>query len=299
MDAAALARLAAAQRGLFTRAQARACGYSAYQIRRRLERGEWCAVLGPVLVSTGSGVPPRDIAAHLAVPGSVLAGPSAARLHGIPVPAAAPCLLVRPGTHVDWPGIRGLRDPVQPTDVTRFGRLLVTTRPRTVFDCVRVLPDPAALDLLDRALQQRWTTLDDFVARVHAFVGRRGAARMARMARVAGSRARSAAERVAVRLLRQAGLTGWRPNVEIRDRSGALIGIGDIVFGQAHVVIEVDGRAHHVTPEQFERDRARQNRLVAEGWTVLRFTWRDLTRRPGHVVELVRRMIAISCGMGE
>jgi very-short-patch-repair endonuclease len=56
-------------------------------------------------------------------------------------------------------------------------------------------------------------------------------------------------------------------------------------------VIEVDGRAHHTTPDRFERDRERQNALVAAGWTVLRFTWRDLTTRPSAVVATVRRML--------
>jgi very-short-patch-repair endonuclease len=38
------------------------------------------------------------------------------------------------------------------------------------------------------------------------------------------------------------------------------------------LVIEVDGWAYHRTPDRFQRDRERQNRLVAAGWTVLRFT---------------------------
>ena len=46
-----------------------------------------------------------------------------------------------------------------------------------------------------------------------------------------------------------------------------------------------------VTPERFQRDRSRQNRLVAAGWTVLRFTWRDLVERPGYVVRTIRDVI--------
>lgn len=72
-------------------------------------------------------------------------------------------------------------------------------------------------------------------------------------------------------LLRSGGITGWEANVPIRDHEG-LIGVGDIVFRRAKVVIEVDGWAFHVSPAAFQRDRARQNRLVAAGWTVLRFT---------------------------
>ncbi len=71
-----------------------------------------------------------------------------------------------------------------------------------------------------------------------------------------------------------------------------MIGVGDVVFEAHRVVIEIDGRAYHVTADRFERDRERQNRLVAAGWTVLRFTWRDLTERPRYVIDTVRAILA-------
>ncbi len=91
-------------------------------------------------------------------------------------------------------------------------------------------------------------------------------------------------------ILRSGQITGWKANVEIRDADG-LIGVGDVVFDRARLVLEVDGLAFHTTPEQFQRDRERQNRLVAAGWTVLRFTWRDLTTRPAYVLASVRRVL--------
>ena len=89
-------------------------------------------------------------------------------------------------------------------------------------------------------------------------------------------------------LLARAGITGWVANAPIHDATGSLIGVGDLVFLAERVVVELDGRAYHVTPDRFERDRHRQNRLIGDGWTVLRFTWRDLTRRPGYVTATVR-----------
>ena len=44
--------------------------------------------------------------------------------------------------------------------------------------------------------------------------------------------------------------------------------------------------------ERFQRDRTRQNRLVAAGWTVLRFTWNDLRDRPNGVIAEIRAVIA-------
>lgn len=287
-----LATIKANQAGLFSRDQARACGYSPYQIRRRLDACEWQRVLGPVLAVAGVHITAhlRDRAAQLAVSGGVLAGPSAARRHGITTRDATTYLLVDPNYHYYLPGVRFLRDDLPECDLTMIDGVLLTDRVRTVFDCLRVLPEPDALEILDRALQQKWITPETLAGRVHRFAGRTGAKRLAKFSRLAGSGARSAAERMAVTLLRASNVTGWRANVEIHDERG-LIGVGDIVFEPARLVVELDGQAYHVAPAQFQRDRQRQNRLVQAGWTVLRFTWQDLTRRPQHVVETIRAVL--------
>jgi very-short-patch-repair endonuclease len=106
---------------------------------------------------------------------------------------------------------------------------------------------------------------------------------------------RSAAERVTTDLLRRGGIGGWLANQPIHDGRG-LIGIGDIVFEAIKLVVELDGRAFHVTPEHFQRDRRRQNRLIAAGWTVLRFTWWDLTERPDDVLAQIRAAVARLAG---
>ena len=112
--------------------------------------------------------------------------------------------------------------------------------------------------------------------------------RLRRLLDQAASGTRSVAERRLARLLQAAAITGWRPNVGISDAAG-LIGVGDFVFEHLRLILELDGWAFHTSPDRFQRDRSRQNRLVAAGWTVLRFTWRDLIERPDHVVNTVRR----------
>ena len=76
MNERRLGRLAARQLGLFTRTQAVDCGYSDFQIRRRLARDEWQQVCGSVLAFRGRQLtaPVLAAATHLAVPGSVIAG---------------------------------------------------------------------------------------------------------------------------------------------------------------------------------------------------------------------------------
>jgi very-short-patch-repair endonuclease len=80
-------------------------------------------------------------------------------------------------------------------------------------------------------------------------------------------RAASDAERKMIVLLRDAGLTGWRMHYPL---DGYEL---DFAFPEQ----QVDGWAWHHDAEAFRRDRQRQNALVLVGWTILRFTWHDLT----------------------
>jgi very-short-patch-repair endonuclease len=59
----------------------------------------------------------------------------------------------------------------------------------------------------------------------------------------------------------------------------------DFAWPAVLLAAEVDGYAAHGGRHQFQRDRDRQNALVAQGWTVLRFTWADVVRRPAGVAR--------------
>jgi hypothetical protein len=53
------------------------------------------------------------------------------------------------------------------------------------------------------------------------------------------------------------------------------------------LVVETDGHEHHGTRAAFERDRARDQALVAAGWTVLRFTYRQVLEEPARVRDVL------------
>lgn len=57
------------------------------------------------------------------------------------------------------------------------------------------------------------------------------------------------------------------------------------------ILVEVDGYEFHRGREAFEKDALRANRLRAEGWTVLRFTWRMVTERPDEVAQMIRKTL--------
>lgn len=289
-DRDALDEHAARQHGLFTRTQALACGFSQYRIRARCRCGDWVVVLRDVFADRGLPLTPqaRDVAAQLALPGSVLAGPSAARWHGMQVASE--------DTFVVGAGRRRLRrvhtlpETVAAQDICFFSEVCVTTLDRTVFDCLRLLPDAAALKLLEEALQRGWTSTAQLSQRLRDATSRHGTPRLIRLLQEAAHGSRSASQRLATRLLQRAGVWGWYTNEPVSDRWG-LICIGDIVFAEAMLVIELDGAAFDPDGERAQRDRERYRRLAAAGWTVLRFTWIDLTTRPGEVIAEIRSLL--------
>jgi very-short-patch-repair endonuclease len=115
--------------------------------------------------------------------------------------------------------------------------------------------------------------------------GRHGSPAARRLLHAASDGARSEAERLLVKLLRDAGITGWKANYPL---GGYKI---DVAFPKQKVAIEVDGWAFHSDPEAFAIDRKRQNAIALLGWQVLRFTWLDLTEYPQRVIAEIRRAI--------
>lgn len=51
---------------------------------------------------------------------------------------------------------------------------------------------------------------------------------------------------------------------------------GDAIWPRERVVVELDSWRSHGRRVRFETDRARDRRLLAAGWRVLRVTWRQL-----------------------
>jgi very-short-patch-repair endonuclease len=58
------------------------------------------------------------------------------------------------------------------------------------------------------------------------------------------------------------------------------------------LVVELDGRASHGTRRAFEKDRERDRLLMAEGWRVVRVTWRQLRDDAPAVAADLRRLLA-------
>lgn len=148
-------------------------------------------------------------------------------------------------------------------------------------------PDGAAL--LDRALQVR-VGFAEVRAAHYRTLGTRGSERAGELLRAAADRSAAASERLFIGLLKKAGLHGWRVNYPWNPADGSTT--IDVAFVREFLAIEIDGWAWHHQPGRFQRDRRKQNDLTRAGWTVLRFTWFDLTNRPADVIRDVQDAIA-------
>ncbi len=171
--------------------------------------------------------------------------------------------------------MKARRRDLSSRDVVERDGLRVTALPLTVVEAaVRRGGGPK---LMDTALQRHVELAQLWRAHLRN-KGRHGSPAARRLLRAAQDGARSEAERLLVKLLRDAGFTGWKTNHPV---GGYKV---DVAFLPAKVAIEVDGWAFHTDSEVFQIDRNRQNVIALLGWKVLRFTWLDLTAYPRRVI---------------
>jgi hypothetical protein len=292
--------VARSQDGLVTLAQACSAGLSARGARHRVEDGRWeRAQAGVFRVATAPRSWTQDLlAACLAAgPGAVASHRAAAALWQLEGISAGWLELTvsRPRCH-RLPGVIVHRS----TDLDRASMILrsgvpATDPARTLVDLGAVVRPKRVGAALDSALSRRLVTLSGLRARLDG-VGRRGR-RGAGVLRAlldecsdAAGLAESTLETRFLRLCRDHGLPEPVPQHEVMV-GGRLIGRLDFAFPAVDLAIEVDGYESHASLAAFQHDRARQNDLVAAGWTVLRFTWDDVVRRPERVTTAVRRVL--------
>jgi hypothetical protein len=284
--------VAAGQAGVFTAEQARADGWSARQVERRRESGRWIPLIGRGLIESGTRItcPARVWATVLTWPEAVAGFRTAGFLHGFPIPDDGPVHVIVRRDRGALAGVVAHRIPVQPPPAQRAG-LVMTSPQQTAADCLAGSSFEEALDLYAWLSSRKLVTRSDLSLAIRSRYARPGCAQLRRLISLTRSGAVSGAEFRLHELLRRSGITGWVAGARIEDEEG-LIGRVDLLFPGRRVVIEVDGRRAHSSREVFVADRRRQNRLVAAGYVVLRFTWWDLVERPDGVIREIRAALA-------
>jgi very-short-patch-repair endonuclease len=289
---AVIARIAAAQRGVVTRAQLLDAGVSRRAIERRLAK-ELLHRLHQSVYLVGHPVPAPlalETAALLVCgEGSVLSHRSAAALWGFA--AAGPKVHVtvtkRRRDHLN--GVRVNHTRTLPmTDLARRDGLPVTAPARTLLDYAETV----GADELERALAQarvmRLLADGELEAQIARAAGRRGTRPLRILLQLEGGPAftRSTAERKFLALLRRAAIPPPRCNAVVHGHEV------DFLWTEQGLIVEIDGFAYHRTREAFEKDRRRDVTLQLAGYRVLRITWRTLHHEPEAVVAQIATALA-------
>jgi hypothetical protein len=237
----------------------------------------------------------RSMAVLLTAPdGAVVSHLSAAALWDIAIPLRLEETRIHL-TVATGSAVRGRRDrvihrvPLGTDDVTVREGLPVTTPARTWRDLAGVLEPPALLAVTDQLLNGRCSRAD----LTHQLAGRptgRGSARAREVLPVGNPCAESPMESVLRWLIFAAGLPAPVLQYVVRDAGGLVLGRADLAWPERKVLVEFDGDVHRER-DVFVNDLRRQNRLVAAGWTVLRFTSADVLGRPDEVITEIRRAL--------
>lgn len=172
-------------------------------------------------------------------------------------------------------------DPESGQCVERHG-LTITTLPRTIIDSWPLLPvaerRPLALDLARRRLVTA-DLLDEALAERPNVAGRRLLRQTIELI-ADGCQSELEAHGV-LNLFRHRSLPSSVGQYRVELPTGHVR--LDRAWPEARVAVELDGARHHTSPEDRERDLARDTALAALGWVVLRFTYAQVLRDPAGV----------------
>jgi very-short-patch-repair endonuclease len=285
--------IAARQHGDVTRKQLQEAGLTARMIFRRaaqlrlvrIHRGVYR--IGPVVSPHA-----REMAAVLACgTGAVLSGWSAAGLWQLPPPPEALAesgvvFVTVAGPGCGRPGIRLRRvSALHPSEVTRHKGIPVTTAARTLLDIAADLARHQLVRELERSVGQaqreKLTTTAELNSLLARHPTRPGAALLRQVVGGEVAATRSQAEERLLALLRSARLPMPRVNHSV---AGYIV---DFHWPAQRLVVEVDGFRYHTQRDRFESDRTRDLDLAAVGVTVIRVTWRQLTKEASAIIAQI------------
>jgi hypothetical protein len=188
------------------------------------------------------------------------------------------------------PGIRIHCSHLPGDEVTTHRNIPVTTVPRTLFDLAAVLRPSQLERAMNEAEVQRHSdplSLPDLLDR---YPGRAGTPTIRAMLAAGARLTRSELEARFLAFLDAHGFPPPEANAWLSVR-GHWIEC-DCVWRGQRLVVELDGRAVHDTADAFERDRARDRRLNAAGWRVVRVTWRQLRDEPEVLATDLRAVLS-------
>jgi len=289
-----LGELLAQQSAVVSRGQLLALGMSDRAMQYRVRRGGPWQTLLPGVYLAASGIPSvsqKELAAMLyAGPGSLITGPMALLHHGIRSESAVDLIdvLVPTGRQRRSTGfVRLHRTARMPARTSSAGAVRLAPVSRAVADTARQLTEMRDVRaVVADAVQLGRCTVSQLAAEFGQGPVRGSAVPRSVLTEVADG-IRSTAEGDLRDLIRTARLPMPLFNPSLYD-GDLFLGKPDGWWPDAGVAGEVDSRAWHLSPEDWDRTRRRHDLMGAAGIIVLHFSPRELRREPAKVAKLIK-----------
>lgn len=290
---AALARLATRQHGVVSHAQLVGLGYGVEWIERRLEEGRLTAVHRNVYAVGHSRLPRRGSfwGAVLAYsPGAVLSHRSAAVAWGFQQRRAGPVHVTAPRGRQGISRRQGIwihRCKLLPEDRSSRDGIPITSVARTIFDFAEGAPFGTLRGAAEEADRLKLLRLDELEAVCERGRGRRALRPVRRLLAElkAPHEGRSPLE------IRFAAFVGEQ-RLPVPVQNAQVLGHEvDALWPEAKLVVELDSWEYHGHRAAFERDRARDPKLLIAGYRTVRVTHRRLDREPSQLAAEIRQLL--------
>jgi very-short-patch-repair endonuclease len=267
---------AARQHGAISLDQLAAAGITRWGVQRRVAAGWLHREHIGVFAVGHPGLTPRGrwMAATLAGGDeAVLSHRSAAALWGIGRDGDTPSITV-PGTKrrgTDRLEVHAGR--LRGDETVILDDIPVTSVGRTLLDLAEIVTVSELVRVIDNATNARRLGRNTMPSVINGAMGRRGVKTLRQallITRPEDVLTRSELERRALRIVGSP-----RPEVNVRLHGYEV----DLLWRDARLVVELDGSAYHDP----ERDTRKTANLMAHGWAVMRFTWRQVVNDPDWV----------------
>ena len=282
-------------------------GMSPDEIRHRVRGGHWTALGGGIYLREPPSSVPDDpyaaarlahldacIAGTLRRSNSVIAYGSAAVAWRMPLATGIPArveLVVPPGSRNGNCGNLRIRLALLvSSEVDRSGPAV--TRPvRTWIDVARTHGLADALSAGDDAMRRGLIGLEEVQQALDSLTVKRGVARAHQAAALLDHRRETALESLSFARFVEWGLPLPELQVEFRDEWG-FIGRVDFYWRHVGLIGEADGRVKYELREDLYAEKRREDRLRAQGFSVVRWGWSDVSGVSHHLRRQLERTLS-------
>jgi len=286
-----VARRAAAQWGVVSTAELRACGLSRNAISSRVRNG-WLHPLHRGVYAVGHASPPlegRFLAAVKACgAAAVLSHFAAAAIQGfVRWDGRYPEVTVLGSGRRVHRGIRVHRTAVlERPDLARHEGIPITSPARTLVDLAALLEYRPLRRAVRQAQSLRRVDIRQLTQALTRLGSRRGVSKLAKIVATGPAPTRSELEDTVFDLMLDGGLE--RPDVNVPLVLEGRRVVPDFRWPSQQLVVEADGAAWHDDRLSREDDAERQAVLEAHGERILRVTWDQAVSKPRQTLARIR-----------